>query len=168
MKVWKKLMAAVGVIMATGALTFGAYAAAKTAYQFTYDKKQVTVGQDADAAVALLGKAQDEKTLNNCAAGDGNVKDKVYLYEDFDLHVSSNTKGKKIVWEIAFKTSDVQTEEGLKIGDSPARVKSLYPDAVENYGIYTATLGNTQIIVDCGLKNDKVAAISYQYYEAKE
>ena len=103
------------------------------------------------------------------AAGDmlGAAKDMAYMYQDFDLTVSTNEKGKEIVWDINFKTDKVQTEEGLKIGDTPAKVKQLYPSAKENYGLYTATLGNTQVIVDCGMKNDKVVGISYQYYEAK-
>ncbi|MDO4266779.1 MAG: hypothetical protein Q4C63_10020, partial [Eubacteriales bacterium] len=138
------------------------------AYTYTVNEKQVTVGEDAKTAVAALGKAKEEKTLNNCAAGDGTAKDKVYLYDNFDLHVSTNDKNKQIVWEIALKNANTATEEGLKIGDTAARVKQLYPKAVESYGLYTETLGNTQIIVDCGIKNDKVVAISYQYYEAKK
>lgn len=163
----KKMTAAVLAGVLSASMAFGAFAAEKTAYVFSYGEKQVTVGEDAKAAVKALGAAKDEKTLNNCAAGDGNVKDKVYLYEDFDLHASTNDKGKQIVWEIALKNDKTATEEGLKLGDTAARVKQLYPDAKESYGIYTATLGSTQLIIDCGLKNDKVAAISYQYYEAK-
>lgn len=167
MNLKQKLTAAALTALMSLSLTFGAFAAAKTAYTYSYEKQQITVGQDAKTAVKALGKAKEEKTLNNCAAGDGTVKDKVYLYNDFDLHVSTNNKGKEIVWEIALKNGNTATEEGLKIGDTAARVKALYPDAKENYGIYTATLGSTQVIVDCGLKNDKVVAISYQYYEAK-
>lgn len=167
MKLMKKMVSAAAAMLMASAMIFSAYAAQKTAYQFTYNEKQVTVGQDADDALKLLGKAEDEKTLNNCAAGNGAAKDMAYMYKDFDLTVSTNEKGKEIVWDINFKTDKVQTEEGLKIGDTPAKVKQLYPSAKENYGLYTATLGNTQVIVDCGMKNDKVVGISYQYYEAK-
>ena len=166
MKLTKKIAFTAAAATAAFAMTFAAYAAQKTEYSFTYEKKQVTVGQDAKEALKTLGKAESEKELNNCAAGDGTVKDKVYFYKDFDLHVSTNDKGKEIVWEIVL-SDKTQTEEGLKIGDAPSRVKSLYPSATENYGIYTATLGETQVIVDCGIKNDKVVAISYQYHEAK-
>ena len=85
MKFMKKMASAAAAALMASAMIFSAYAAQKTAYQFTYNEKQVTVGQEADDALKLLGKAEDEKTLNNCAAGNGAAKDMAYMYKDFDL-----------------------------------------------------------------------------------
>ncbi|MFR1831753.1 MAG: hypothetical protein ACLSX5_01170 [Lachnospiraceae bacterium] len=136
----------------------------KTAYTFTADKVQMAVGAEAKPVLDSLGKAKETKTLTNCANGG---KDKVYVYDSFDLYTTQNDKKTTVIQSIVLKGDKVSTEEGVKLGQTPKEVKAAYPDAKENYGLYTVTLGNSQIIIDCGVKNDKVVDISYEYYTVK-
>ena len=138
--------------------------AAKTAYTFTADKVQIAVGAEADPVLDSLGKADAVKTLNNCANGG---KDKVYQYDDFDIYTTQNEAKKTIIQTVVLKDGAV-TEEGVKLGQTPGDVKKAYPDAVESLGLYTVTLGNSQIVIDCGIDNDKVVDIAYEYYVAKK
>ncbi len=136
----------------------------KTAYTFTADKVQMAVGAEAKPVLDSLGKAKETKTLTNCANGG---KDKVYVYDSFDLYTTQNDKKTTVIQSIVLKGDKVSTEEGVKLGQTPKEVKAAYPDAKENYGLYTVTLGDSQIIIDCGVKNDKVVDISYEYYAGK-
>ena len=162
-KVKKMRKVLAGMLAATAVLSSTVYtwaAEAKTSYTFTAEKVQIAVGAEAQPILDSLGEADDTRVLNNCANGG---KDKVYQYEDFDLYTTQNEAKKTIVQTIVLK-DDATTEEGLKLGQTPKEVKAAYPDAVESLGLYTVTLGNSQIIIDCGLKNDKVVDISYEHY----
>lgn len=161
MKRKKKVLTGVLAAAAVLASSMCTWAAgAKTAYTFTAEKVQMAVGAEAQPVLNSLGKAEDINVLNNCANGG---KDKVYQYEDFDLYTTQNEAKKTIIQTIVLKNG-AATEEGVKLGQTPKEVKAAYPDAVESLGLYTVTLGNSQIIIDCGLKNDKVVDISYEYY----
>ena len=120
---------------------------------------------NADAAKNILGREKEVKTLANCADDEG--RDKVYLYEDLELVTTRDGK-KEIVKEITLKTKEVSTEEGVKVGDLPEAVKKAYPDALAEAGLYTAVLGETQIVIDCGFKDDKVVSITYMAAEKKQ
>lgn len=137
----------------------------KTAYTFTAGEVQITPGQEFKTVQAALGTAKEIKTLTNCANGG---KDKVYEYEDFDIYTTQNAKKVTVVESITLKTDKISTEEGVKLGQLPKDVKKAYPGAEEDMGLYTVNLGNTRIVIDCGIKNDKVVDISYEYYEAKK
>lgn len=162
MKVLKNVVR-MGLIAALSAsMAIGVYAAEKTAYSFTYEKQQVKLGEDADDALKKLGKANSDRILTNCADDSG--VDKVYTYDAFDLY-TTKSGNKEIVNEITLKTSGAATEEGLKVGDTPSQVKKIYSSAKGSMGLYTVSLGNTNLIIDCGLKDDKVVSITYQYVE---
>ena len=135
-------------------------AEAKTAYTFTADNVSIAVGAEAEPVLKSLGEAEDVNVLSNCANGG---KDKVYQYEDFDLYTTQDTSKKTIIQTIVLK-NDAATEEGVKLGQTPKAVQSAYPNAVENMGLYTVTLGNSQIIIDCTVNNNKVVDIAYEYY----
>lgn len=168
-KLKKAMCAALACVMAFSmtVCAWGAEAAKKTAYTFTPDPSakeavQITAGEELKPVLEKLGAAEEIKTLTNCANGG---KDKVYQYENFDLYTTQNEKKATIIQSVVLKTDKVATEEGLKLGQLPKDVKKLYPDAVEEYGLYTVTLGNTRIVIDCGYKNDKVVDICYEYCE---
>lgn len=172
MKKARKMMCAVLTSVMVFGMTvcaWGAEAAKKESYTFTPDPTakealQITAGEELKPVLDKLGAADEIKTLTNCANGG---KDKVYQYENFDLYTTQNEKKATIIQSVVLKNDKVATEEGLKLGQLPKDVKKLYPDAVEEYGLYTVTLGNTRIVIDCGYKNDKVVDISYEYCEEK-
>lgn len=164
-KIRRIAAAALTVFMAVTTVFGAAAAEKKEKYTFTYNEQQVETGMAANAALKALGKEKDTKILTNCAEDGG--KDKAYLYDDFDVVVTKSGK-KEVVKQISLKTDKVSTEEGIKIGDLPAAVKKAYPDAkAEVKGLYVAELGETRIVIDCGLKDDKVEAITYEAVERK-
>ena len=111
-----------------------------------------------------MGKADDTRVLNNRANGG---KDKVYQYEDFDLYTTQNEAKKTIVQTIVLK-DDAATEEGLKLGQTPREVKAGLSGCGGKPGALHSYLGNSQIIIDCGLKNDKVVEILNEYYVSQK
>ena len=156
-------MAAAAVMAAS--LSVCAWAAeAKAEYAFTTGENTITVGEYADVVLGKLGDANDVKILTNCANGG---KDKAYIYDDFDVYTTQDEKKNTVVESIILKSDKVATEEGLKVGQTPADVKKIYPGATESMGLHTVVLGDTQIVVDCGFANDKVVSISYENYAAE-
>lgn len=158
---------ATGVLAAFMALAmvFGAAAAEKKAhYAFPFKEQKVEVGMNADAAKKILGQEKEVKALSNCAEEGG--KDKAYIYDGIEMVTTKEGK-KEVVKEITLKAATAGTEEGVKVGDLPGAVKKAYPDAKAESGLYTAVLGDTQIVVDCGFKDDKVVSITYMAAEKK-
>lgn len=160
MKILKNMVRLAVVAAVSATVVISSYAAQKTEYSFTYEDQQIKLGESAASALKKLGKANSEKVLTNCADDDG--VDKVHTYDDFDVY-TTKINNKEIVNEITLKTADVKTEEGLKVGDTPAQVKKAYPGAAGAAGLYTVSLGDTNLIIDCGLKDDKVVSITYEY-----
>ena len=168
MKALKKIVT-LGLIAALSvAASVTVFAAAKaeekTAYTFTYKEQQVKPGDAAAQALKKLGDYKSEQQLANCADSSGISMS--YAYDGFDV-ITEKVNGKAIVKEITITKDTVATEEGLKVGDTPATVKKLYAGATGNLGLYTVTLGDTKLVIDCGLKDDKVVAITYEYAPAK-
>ena len=81
--------------------------------------------------------------------------------------VTTRSGKKEVVRSIKLTSNKVSTEEGVKIGDLPAAVKKAYPGVKEEDGLYTAVLGDSQLVIDCGFKNDKVVEICYEAVEKK-
>ena len=137
--------------------SFGSMAAEqKNQYRFPYQEQQVEVGMAADAAFKILGKEKSSKILVNCADDSGT--EKAYLYDEFEVITSR---------EITLTGSQVSTEEGIKVGDLPSSVKKAYPGIKGEMGLYTISLGETQLIIDCGFQDDKVETITYLAAEKK-
>ncbi len=165
MKGLKRVTGMAAAAAMAASMTVCAWAAeAKTEYAFTAGENTITVGEYADVVLGKLGSAKDVKILTNCANGG---KDKAYIYDDFDIYTTQDEKKNTVVESIVLKSDKVATEEGLKVGQSPAKVKEIYPGATESMGLYTVVLGDTQIVVDCGFSNDKVVSISYENYVAE-
>ena len=154
------------VLLMTAALAVSsltaAFGAEKKEYQFTYNKKQYTVGMEAKTAMDALGKAESSRDVNNCANGYVN---KAYMYGDkaFEVYVEQSG-GKEIVANITLLSDKAATEEGLKPGDSESRVTEVYPDAQKGLGSYSTVLGNVKLYIK--MKDHKVNYISY--LQAKE
>lgn len=154
------MAAFMAVSVAAGAMA----AEKKEKYTFTYKDQKVEAGMAADVALKALGKEKETKVLANCADDGG--KDKAYMYDGFEV-VTTKVNKKEVVKEITLTGSEVSTEEGLKVGDLPAAVKKTYPDAKNDNGLYTVVLGDTQLVIDCGFKDDKVVMITYEAAEKK-
>ena len=169
MKAFKRLVtfALVAALSVASAATVFAAAKAeeKTAYTFTYNKQQVKVGDAAAAALKKLGDYKSEQALANCADSSGTSMN--YTYDGFYV-ITEKVDGKNIVKEITLTKDTVATEEGLKVGDAPADVKKIYAGADANMGLYTVTLGDTKLIIDCGIKDEKVETITYEYAPVKK
>ena len=165
MRSLKLLGGTIAAAAAAMALTMSAWAnPVKTEYAFTTGTNTITVGEDVDSVIGKLGEAGDVKTLTNCANGG---KDKAHIYDNFDIYTTQDAKKNTVVESIVLKNDKVATEEGLKVGQTPAKVMEIYPGAKESMGLYTVVLGDTQIVVDCGFSNDKVVSISYENYIAQ-
>lgn len=159
MRIYKKMTMFAGAALLAAAMTFTAFAQTQTNYEFTYKEHQVSIGEEASAAIKKLGDAKKVSVLTNCADDAGT--DKAYIYENFDVYTTKKDK-KEVVSEITLKTAQAETEEGLKIGASVSEMKKIYPEAKGSAGLYTVTLGTTSLLIDCGLKDDKVVSITYQ------
>lgn len=159
MKKLKMLLIAAVFVMGGALSAFAAAgtAAEKSEYTFTYENNQYQLGMEAAKAAETLGDAVSSRDVNNCANGYVN---KAYMYGDKDFEVYVEQSGRKeIVANITLLTSKVSTEEGLKPGDSAARVTEVYKDAKKGLGSYTASLGNTKLYIK--MKDNKVSYISY-------
>ena len=158
----KTVATALAILMAWGVSFSSLAAEQKTKYAFAY--QQVEVGMAADAAFKILGKEKSSKILVNCADDSGS--EKAYIYDNFEIVTTKQGK-KEVVKEILLTGGEVSTEEGIKVGDLPSAVKKAYPEAKGEMGLYTVTLGETQLLIDCGLKDDKVVTITYLAAEKK-
>lgn len=153
----KKMIAVLAAVVCMAGGAFTAFGAEAEGYAFTYGEQEYKLGMDADKAMETLGEAQSSRDVNNCANGYVN---KAYLYGDKDFEVYVEQEGRKeVVANITLLTDKVSTEEGLKPGDSAARVTELYKDAKKGLGSYTASLGDTKLYIK--LKENKVSYISY-------
>ena len=165
MRAGKRTVAAVLTALMAWSVSFGTLAAEhKTNYAFFYQEQHGEVGMAADAAFKILGKEKSSKVLVNCADDSGS--EKAYIYDNFEIITAKQGK-KEVVKEIMLTGGEVSTEEGIKVGDLPSAVKKAYPEAKEEMGLYTVTLGETQLVIDCGLKDDKVVTITYLAAEKK-
>ena len=160
----KTVATALAILMAWGVSFSSLAAEQKTKYAFVYQEQQVEVGMAADAAFKILGKGKSSKILVNCADDSGS--EKAYIYDNFEIVTTKQGK-KEVVKEILLTGGEVSTEEGIKVGDLPSAVKKAYPEAKGEMGLYTVTLGETQLLIDCGLKDDKVVTITYLAAEKK-
>lgn len=155
---------AMAAFMAISTVSGAMAAEQKEKYTFTYKEQKFETGMAADAALKALGKEKDTKVLANCADDGG--KDKAYMYDGFQV-VTTKINKKEVVKEINLTGDGVSTEEGLNVGDLPAAVKKAYPNAQSDNGLYTVVLGDTQLVIDCGFRDDKVVMITYEAAEKK-
>lgn len=154
---WKKLVVLCMAFVLT-ALTAVAPASAKAkGFVFKYKGVSVTMNGAAKKLIKKAGKPKKKVVKKSCAY---KGKDRTYTYDDFQLKTySKSNKGKEYVSEIRFRTSEVSTKEGIKIGSSLKSMMKKYGKATPKYGVYTYKKGKgkLQFIVE----NDQVTAIRY-------
>lgn len=141
--------------------TFGVRAQAEeapSAYAYTSGSVRICVGDDWSSAYRVLGHEKECRQLSG-STGSGRIR--YYVYDDCDIYVSRDEKERTVIDTIVLK-SPAQTAEGVTFGQTPESVRKAYPDAVSQYGLYTSELGGTRIVIDCGVRDDRVVGISYE------
>jgi hypothetical protein len=152
----KAVVVCLAVMMVVGGLSTSVDAASK-GYQFK--KYGVTISMHGKAAsfIKKAGKAQKTSVSKSCAY-DG--KDRTYQYKDFILYTySKSDKGAEYVNGITFRTKNVSTKEGIKIGSSEEQVLEAYGKATPKYGIYTYKKGKSRLQIE--VTDEKVTNIRY-------
>lgn len=126
-------------------------------YSFKYNKVSITIGSKAATFIKKAGKPKKTVRKKSCAY-DG--EDVTYTYDDFILKTYSNKKGgTEYVNSITLTSSDVATQEKVKIGSSEKTVIKQYGKAKSKFGVYTYTKGKTKIVIT--VENKKVTEIEY-------
>lgn len=156
------MMKVISVILVIAVIVSGfvldAEAAKKKGYTFTYSKVKVTMHNEASKLLKKAGKPI-EKTESKSCSYDG--MDRSYEYDDFIVNTYSNSKkGKEYICRIYFKTSNVKTDKGIKIGSKKADVIKKYGKTKNNYGVYSYTKGDTKLQFEID-KKGIVIAIQY-------
>lgn len=131
--------------------------AAPKGYVFKYKGVSVQMHSDASKLISKAGKVLKKKESKSCSY---KGLDRVYQYKDFILVTYSNSKkGKQYVNGIKFRTKNVATKEGIKIGSSLNDVINKYGKAKDNFGVYTYKKGKSKLQFE--INNDKVTTIQY-------
>ena len=145
----------IGSIVLSGSVEKGQ--AAPGGYIFKYKGVSVQMHSDASKIIKKAGKVLKKKETKSCAY---KGLDRVYQYKDFILATYSNSKkGKQYVNGIKFRTKNISTKEGIKIGSSLNDVVDKYGKAKDNFGVYTYKKGKSKLQFE--IINEKVTTIQY-------
>lgn len=131
--------------------------AASRGYRFKY--KGVTAGMN-DKADKLIEKLGDvTPTKKKSCAYDG--ESFTYKAKDLTLVTYTTEKGgTEYIQSVKFKTKNIKTAEGIKIGSKESKVKDEYGKrAKPEYGVYKFKKGKTMLYIT--VKDEKVTAIEY-------
>lgn len=131
--------------------------AASRGYRFKY--KGVTAGMN-DKADKLIEKLGDvTPTKKKSCAYDG--ESFTYKAKDLTLVTYTTEKGgTEYIQSVKFKTKNIKTAEGVKIGSKESTVKKKYGKrAKPEYGVYKFKKGKTMLYIT--VKDEKVTAIEY-------
>lgn len=145
------------VVMAIALSTVEPVLAASKGYGFSYNNEKIAPGQAASKFLKAAGEANSVKKSDSCAT---KGYDYTYEYDDFTIITYTEEKTKKAkqyVSSITFKSSNVKTNEGIKIGSKESTVKKKYKGAKKKFGVYTSKKGAT--IINITITKKKVSAI---------
>ena len=132
--------------------------AASKGYVFTYQGATVRMGGKAKKLIKKAGEPEKKKVSKSCAY-DG--KDRTYQYKDFILSTySEKDDGPEFVNGITFRTNQVATKEGIRIGSSLEEVEKAYGKGEEDLGVYNYVKGSCRLQVM--VTDGKVTNIRYQ------
>lgn len=131
--------------------------AASKGYVFKYKNISVTMKANATKLLKKAGKPLKKKESKSCAY---KGLDRVYQYKHFILATYSNSKkGTQYVNGIKFRTKEVATKEGIRLGSSLNDVFAKYGQKKGKFGIYTYQKGNSKLQFE--ITDGKVTAIQY-------
>lgn len=131
--------------------------AAPKGYKFKY--KGVTAGMN-DKAEKLIKKLGDvTPTKKKSCAYDGET----FTYNAKDLKLVTYTNkegGTEYIQSVTFKTKEIKTAEGVKIGSKESTVKKKYgKNAKPDYGVYKFKKGKMTLYIT--VEDEKVTGIEY-------
>lgn len=129
---------------------------AKDIYKFAYEGKEINLGEKYDSKILT-----DEVKYYEVKNGDNNIINKVHTFEKFEIATYSED-GEDKIETIYILSENLETKEGVKIGDSFEKMKEKYgEDFYNNEKTYTYTKEKTSInfiIID-----NSIASIEYKY-----
>lgn len=133
-------------------------AAKKTkGYGFIYKKNNYKITDKALKLKKALGKSKNYKKSKSCAF---NGEDYVYNYNDLILKTYTNKKGgEEYILGVEFKTKNVSTDKGIKLGSSKKDMINKYGKTSEKFGVYTYKKGKNGI--NFVVENNKIVEIEY-------
>ena len=123
-------------------------------YSFTYNNMNFVLGDEFDKSE--YGNETSYAEVPSCA---GLGVDKTYTYEHYEV-TTTPSNDKDIISNIYLTDSDVETKEGIKIGDSLDALTSAYGEDYEKRdNAYTYTLDNTHL--EFIVESDTISSITY-------
>ena len=157
-KQWMARIMVLAIILNIGFLYRSNVQAAPKGYVFAYKGASVQMGGKANKLLKKAGEPEKKKVSKSCAY-DG--KDRIYQYKDFILSTySEKDDGPEYVNGITFRTDDVSTKEGIRIGDSLEDVEKAYGKTEEDLGVYNYVKGSCRL--QFMVSDGKVVNIRYQ------
>ncbi len=124
-------------------------------YLFTAKETEIAIHADAKKIVSELGEPLSYYEAPSCAFGD---MDKSYTYAGFEMDTYS-LENTDYVSAIIFTDDTVNTKEGICIGDSMDKVKSIYGDVNLENNVLIYKKGNMKLCFF--IENDAVKGIQY-------
>ncbi len=134
----------------------------------TGEKKEVNISLNYMGANVTPGKYFNEKSvekeakksvLPSCAFA-GN--DTVFTYDNMEM-MTNQQNDKLLIYSIFFIDDTVETNEGVKIGDSKNKMIEVYgTDYVDDISLCTYTDKGGKIILNFQIENDTITGIEYR------
>lgn len=129
----------------------------KTFFEFKTGNGLIKVNMTAKDALAIAGEYKEYVEIPSCVY---TGYDKMYIYGGYEINVNT-IDGEDVVTRIILTDDSVTTKEGLFIGDSVKKMKSLYGTSyVLDEGIYEYSKDDGKLYI--GVRDDAVISIEYR------
>lgn len=128
----------------------------KDVYQFYCDGKIINLGEEYDKE-----KLGEEITYYEIKEWSNDTINKVYVFEKYEI-TTYVEDGKDKIKSIYVLNEDLETEEGIKIGDTFEQMKEKYGEDFYNVET-TYTYKKEKTSINFIIINDYIVSIEYQY-----
>lgn len=160
MKHLKKLLAVCLLVVVAVVAAAPAAEAASKGYQFKNAGVTVSVHDKAATFIKKAGKPIKKTKSASCAYDGQDIR---YQYKNFVLTTYTNKiGGTEYVHSIEFKTKDVKTKEGIKIGSTEKAMLKAYGKKKPSFGRYSYRKGKMELSFTT--KDGKVTGVEYIAY----
>ena len=131
-------------------------------FAFVHNNVKITPNDLVDPLITALGSNYTYHESPSCAYIG---LDKMYIYQGFAIYTYPDDKAVDHVLQVVLTDDSLSTPEGLRLGDTAAKVIELYGnDYEESNGSYAYTHGKTSLVII--IKNDRVQSIQYNYTDS--
>ena len=131
-------------------------------FTFIHNNVKITPNDLVEPLITALGSDYTYHESPSCAYIG---LDKMYVYKGFVIYTYPDDKAVDHVLQVLLTDDSLSTPEGLRLGDTSAKVIELYGnDYVESNGSYAYTHGKTSLVII--IKNDMVQSIQYNYTDS--